>query len=288
MLPRRREVEPVESLRRGRRSHALLTSAGLAWLSTLAPWSEAHGQSSEATPSPAPFQIVDNSFFMEEAFNQEPGVFQNILGFVSSEDGTWEVAFTQEWPAGTQRHQISYTVPLAGGPGPSGIGDVLIHYRFQALTETAARPAFAPRLSFILPTGDEDDGLGTGHVGVQTNFPLSKQVGDVYLHWNAGLTYQRQEGLDLWTPNVGTSAIWRVFPMLNLMLETVLHFQEVPAGPGSTIRETVWFLSPGVRGGWNLGDHQLVVGAALPLALTDAADDLAFFGYLSYELPFRR
>lgn len=163
-----------------------------------------------------------------------------------------------------------------------------MHYRVQALTETPARPAFAPRLSLILPTGEEDDGLGRRHVGAQTDVPFSKQFGDVYVHWNAGLTYERHEGHDVWTPNLGTSAIWRMIPMLNLMLETVVLFEEVSAAPRGTVRETVWFISPGVRGGWNLGDHQLVLAGGVALGLTNAADDVALFGYLSYELPFRK
>lgn len=237
--------------------------------------------------TPRPFEILDNSFFIEEAFNQEKGVFQNILGLVRSEGGAWELAFTQEWPVGTQRHQLSYTVPFTGGEGRLGVGNVFLHYRWQAWTETRARPAISPRLSLILPTGDEPSGFGDGRVGVQANLPLSKQIGDLYTHWNVGVTYHPHEQVDLWEPNFGASLVWRARPMVHLLVETVALFEEAN-GPAGTARETAWFVSPGVRAGWNLGEHQLVLGGAVALGLTDAADDTALFAYFSYELPFRR
>ena len=36
----------------------------------------------------------------------------------------------------------------------------------------------APRLSLILPTGSEEEGRGTGSLGLQTNLPLSYVLSD--------------------------------------------------------------------------------------------------------------
>ena len=62
-----------------------------------------------------------------------------------------------------------------------------MNYRWQAVTESDSTPAFSPRLSVILPTGDEA-GLGNGNVGWQVNLPFSKQFGNAYVHWNGGFT----------------------------------------------------------------------------------------------------
>src|SRR5262245_48740936 len=53
--------------------------------------------------------IQDNSFLLEEAYNQEPGVVQHISFFTyAAESEAWLYAFTQEWPApGDARHQLS-------------------------------------------------------------------------------------------------------------------------------------------------------------------------------------
>ena len=52
--------------------------------------------------------------------------------------------------------------------------------------------------------------------------------------------------------------------MFNLMLESVLRFDELSDEDG-TSRETTFTLSPGVRGGWNFGDQQVILGAAVPI-----------------------
>lgn len=233
-----------------------------------------------------PFEIQDNSFLVEEAFNQERGVFQNIFGFMRS-DGAWELAFTQEWPAPSQTHQLSYTMPFGGYSGENGLGDVLLNYRYQALMESASRPAFSPRFSLILPTG----GLSRGHdrVGFQMNLPFSKQAGDVYFHWNGGFTshpvVDSPDGphMSLFSPHLAASAIWRARPMMHLMLESVFESAEEVSG-----RQSLLTFSPGFRIGKDRGDAQVVFGAALPVTFQAGDSDASILLYFSYELPFRR
>ena len=50
-------------------------------------------------------QIQDNSFLIEEAYNQEAGVVQHISAFSRAEGGAWLYTFTQEWPLGGIDHQ---------------------------------------------------------------------------------------------------------------------------------------------------------------------------------------
>lgn len=243
--------------------------------------------------SATPFEILDNSFLVEEAFNQEAGIFQNIFGLIRI-GGGWEMVFTQEWPVGGQTHQFSYGVPVVGASDGRGPGDVLINYRWQASTEAGGRPAFSPRISLILPTGDTDRGRGSGTVGLQTNLPFSRQVGDFYVHWNAGLTWLPGveasligEDVTLTSPHLGASAIWRARPLIHLMLESIVLWEQSALADGTTTRERAATLSPGVRAGWNFGDQQLVLGLAVPVTFSGGESDTGIFGYASYELPFR-
>lgn len=218
------------------------------------------------------WEILDNSFLVEEAFNQEEGVFQNILTWTRVRTHSWQAAFTQEWPVPGVNHQLSYTVPFARSDGVGGLNDVMLNYRYQMLTETARRPAFAPRASLILPTGREADGLGDGTVGLEFNLPASKQFGPLYVHANAGLR---------WLPDIerrgflAASGIWRATPMFNVMLEAVDQFDE-----GMTV-------SPGFRRAWNLGEKQIVFGLALPVSRSGGSSEVSVLSYFSYELPFR-
>src|SRR4051812_47941667 len=62
--------------------------------------------------------IQDNSFLIEEAYNQEEGVVQHILNVVyaldhhaPNDERSLAFIFTQEWPVFSQTHQFSYTIP---------------------------------------------------------------------------------------------------------------------------------------------------------------------------------
>jgi hypothetical protein len=223
--------------------------------------------------------IADNRILLEEAYNQEGGVVQHISTFSRPEDGSaWDFGFTQEWPFRGMRHQLSYAVPVlhADGSG-TGLGDVLLNYRYQLVGDGETALHVSPRLSVILPSGSEDEARGTGSVGLQTNLPVSYVLSDALAtHWNAGLTLEGRSG-DL-DANLGASAVWRVHRSVNLMLETVWE----------SAQDDVVLLNPGVRWAFDFDSGlQIVPGVAYTVALGGGEAD-ALFLYLSFEHPFRR
>jgi hypothetical protein len=224
-----------------------------------------------------PQHIADNSFLIEEAYNQEAGVVQHINNFVPEEAGdSWLYVFTQEWPLGGMRHQLSYAVPLVSPEEfGAGLGDILLNYRYQAVGDGASALHIAPRISLVLPTGSEANGRGSGATGIQGNLPLSYEVNDALeVHSNTGFVFDGDSGaLDA---RLGASGVLRVHPRFNVLLETAW---------GSD--EDIVFLNPGVRWAIDAGSLQIVPGLAYTLALTSGASD-AFFLYLSLEHPFRR
>ncbi len=237
-----------------------------------------------------PFEITDNSFFVEEAFNQEPGIFQNAFTVRTGDGGDWAAGFTQEWPLFSQTHQLSFTIPYASASGESGVGDLAVHYRIQALHERRGSPAFSPRLSVILPSGSASQGLGSGSPGWEVNLPFSKQLGDLYLHWNAGFTHVPAAEVDgvarnLLTPRLAASGIWRTHPMFNLLLEGVVEW-EAMTDMGATGRTRAITILPGFRTGWNAGDTQTIVGVGVPVTFATGQTEAGLFVYFSYELPF--
>jgi len=241
--------------------------------------------------------LQDNSFLIEEAYNQDPGVVQNIVNGVWNRDsGDWALSFTQEWPVPDQRNQLSYTVLYQWGhPGPeSGLGPLMLNYRYQALTEDAHRPAFAPRLSVLLPTGSLEDELGTGSTGIQVGLPLSKQL---TRHWEVNLNlggtlFPSAEAPDdpgrrerLLDGSAGVSAIWQPYDAINFLCELLVSQTQEITRRG-TAYHTHPLVNPGVRVGWNgAGGVQWVVGAGVPLGFGGDAGQLGVFLYLSAELP---
>jgi hypothetical protein len=242
--------------------------------------------------------IQDNSFLLEEAYNQEPGVVQHISLFSRQwPDGSWQYAFTQEWPVRGQRHQLSYTLALAhaGDGGATSFGDTLLNYRYQLVGSGETRLAIAPRLSLLLPTGRSRDGLGTGGVGVQTSFPLSLVLGARWVtHFNAGFT-RVGHAEDPTGDTAGTSAVYLGQSLifltsthLNLMVESLWSRSEAVVGPGRTEWQESSVVSPGLRWAYNFPSGlQIVPGLALPIGLGTHSGEKTLLVYLSFEHPFR-
>lgn len=235
--------------------------------------------------------VQDNSCLVEEAYNQEAGVVQHI-GCLRRQGRDWFFSFTQEWPIGSQAHQFSYTVPYSWlrseGQRTQGIGDVMLNYRYQAIYESAAAPAFAPRVSLILPTGNWDKGTGNGSLGYQVLFPLSKIVSDrVTLHANVGVTsYFDVQGRQPTSYLVGASVIYAVTRDFNLMLESLREWSESVNEAREIERENSFTISPGARYAFNLQAGQLVVGAGVPIRFTKERPDYGIMLYTSFEHNF--
>ena len=202
-----------------------------------------------------PLPIQDNSFLIEEAYNQESGVVQHIFTFLRSRDGSYVSTFTQEWPVHGLAHQLSYTLPVQRTGG-----DALLNYRYQLAGDGNARLAIAPRLSLMKRR--------SGGYGFDANLPVSVAVSDRFVtHWNAGAT--KIDHTTSWF--AGASAIAAPLPKVHLMLETRYDGK-------------VLTVSPGVRWAHDVGKLQVVPGIAMPIGSDRSR---AVFAYLSLEHPFR-
>ena len=245
--------------------------------------------------------IQDNSFLVEEAYNQETGVVQHISTFTRyQETKDWIYTFTQEWPVFSQTHQLSFTLPWqrlgASLDGKQAFGDVALNYRYQLVGDGDAKVALSPRLSVLLPTGDEKIGYGHGATGIQIMFPLSLVLTDsLVAHSNLGATRtpnaKNALGDTATTQDValGQSFIWLANPRFNVMLEYVYTRAEAVTGPGQTQRQSASFISPGIRWAYNFPSGlQIVPGIALPIGVGASRGEKAVFLYLSFEHPFTK
>jgi hypothetical protein len=245
-----------------------------------------------------PEAIEDNSFLIEEAFNQGPRVVQHITaGQRGDLDGqSAELSFTQEWPAPSQRHQLSFTVNqgLGDGQGLGDWGDLLLNYRFQ-WPVGREHLAVAPRLSLILPADNDFAEVDAAGLGLEVNLPVSyRWSADWIGHFNLGGSYQRGSlrGLagaptrSLAAAFAGGSVIWLAQPRLNLLFEAVVEEAEELTPTGGTERFTSTIVSPGLRTAFDRGELQIVPGLALPVQFEDGEQTVGAFVYLSFEHPF--
>jgi len=281
-------------------SSSLFRSVALALLVLL---SVAHSQegpvASLGFQGPPPIQ--DNSFLLEEAYNQEDGVIQHISSFTRlSDTHDWVYSFTEEWPVpGHPRHQVSYTMLAAHNGGfpdsGAGLGDFGLNYRFQLIGSGESKVAFAPRFTVLFPTGSSSQGRSLGGVAWQGNLPLSIELSKKFVtHWNAGATIvpnARNAAGDEATASSysgGASVVWLAHPQFNVLLESLFVRAQSIEGPGQTPWSNSVLVSPGVRWAFNLrGGLQIVPGVAVPVGVGPSAGQTGVFVYLSLEHPFR-
>jgi hypothetical protein len=235
-------------------------------------------------------RIEDNSFLIEEAYNQDPGVIQHISSFQFMKDHSWIYTFTDEWPVPGRKHQLSTTIPLLNN-GQTGLGDILLNYRYQAIYRN--RFAFSPRFSLIFPTGSWQKGLGAGVIGYQLSLPFSFLLSTkIATHYNLGVTFtpgiknNDNSGSDQTVYNYGLSAILLLNKNFNLMFEVAGNRTYITSANSKTTTTNSLFINPGMRYAFNFKSGlQIVPGLAVPVGLGSSNGESGVYAYLSFEHP---
>jgi Putative MetA-pathway of phenol degradation len=243
--------------------------------------------------------IQDNSFLIEESYNQAPGVVQHISLFRKDpRTGEWAASFTQEWPVGGERHQLSYSLTylrVASDAGDfTGFGDLALNYRLQLVGGGEARVAMAPRLTIFLPSGSASKGLGTGGTGLQLGIPVSVVLSDRFVaHGNVGLTWTSAEKdtagdeANVFSGYAGGSLVWLARSNFNVMLETLWSRGQIVVAPHRKSTDSSAFVSPGIRWSYDFPSGlQIVPGIAAPIGVGPSHGRYGILVYLSFEHPF--
>ena len=239
--------------------------------------------------------VRDNSFLIEEAYNQEQGVIQHIQAMQF--DRTFKDAscsFTEEWPVSSDVHQVSLTIPYGfSGENKFVLNDLLVNYRYQLVSREHL--FLAPRLSVILPSGNSPVKGNAGMSGFQVNIPVSFEISrKLTIHANIGntstwltgkrhaLSREKSESLAY-----GMSMIYFLNHSVNLLVETIhsASFNENYSGSNEIEKTTI--ISPGIRFAIDFSSGmQIVPGMAFPYELHSKTN--SYFLYLSVEHPFKK
>jgi hypothetical protein len=221
--------------------------------------------------------IQDNSLLTEEAYNQDPHVVQHINLFQrDTRTHDWIYTFTQEWPAPSLTHQLSYTIPIQTG---NRIGDVALNYRYQLAGNSESEFAATPRFTVRLPTGDWRRGEGNGAFGYDADIAISvAPVEQWNFHFDAGaITIPHSHGMSH-AFALADNIVWLPRKRVNVMVETVFQRSD---GANSLL------VSPAVRWAYNYSNGlQIVPAIGFPIGLGPSAGERSVILYLSFEHPF--
>lgn len=240
--------------------------------------------------------IEDNSFLLDEAYNQDIDMYQTILRhqnqLVSDET---ESTFEFEVPM-TAEHQLSIEIPLfkEHRSFETKPGDTLLLW--QIVTSNNVKSRSVDRLGFVVPTGDVDQETGYGVPGVQYLKALSIELGRNWQnHWN--FQYQLQPngkagGTEV-TQNVhigtlGSSVAYYINDHCDFLFETMYKHRKRPRFGGKIRSLNELYLNPGFRFEKRLEWNQtkMVPGISLPIEVLNERTDFGFMLYLSFEPHF--
>ena len=249
-----------------------------------------------AFPLLASAKIEDNSFLLEEAYNQEWGVYQFIQKYQTSNKGNIEYSFENEIPISDKVHQFSYEFARikSDGQSQSKFGDTTLNYRWQPLNKDGF--LLAERIGLIVPTGNVAEGTSSGVVGFEFMQAATLTLSDRWMnHWNLGfevLPNAKTAGHSARGTQSGftaaTSLIYLLSDNFNLMMEALVQTgQSINADETKEISSSVT-LNPGVRWAWDFDwkDTQIVPGVSFPTEILNDRTEHSVLVYLSIEPKF--
>lgn len=241
-----------------------------------------------ASTANAQTKLQQNSFLLEEAYNQDIDIYQhfNIMRLDPIAE-TWNNSFTVEIPLQSLTHQLSILAPASKvnllHDSEAGLGDVQLGYKYQWIDEDPL--AAAPHVRLILPTGDSEKNLGHNALGARATLPVSYNPNDQWsFHANlgAGLTPNAKnyndDKADLVSIQYGSSAVYSPKPNLNLMIELAGANEQDVTGSNKTEWNDSFYISPGAAFSFETtSGMQIVPGLAIPMDVASSSYEILFY-----------
>lgn len=231
-------------------------------------------------------RVEDNSFLLEEAYNQNPGEIQLIQRYQTFQHERPEYGVEIEAPITDNTHQFSLAIGRQ-----ENLSDLEVGYRFQAINVEGKM--LTEGLRIILPTGslrNESDHGVVGYEWLQSATVVFNEK--ISNHWNLGVrVYPNAESPstsdDRTLTNFigGTSLVYYYQEDLNFLLEGLFESEEMIDDRGEIESEVRFTLNPGVRFAWNIDwqKSQIVPGIAFPVVFNDEKTNPGVFFYFSWE-----
>ena len=217
--------------------------------------------------------IEDNSFLLEEAYNQKKDEYQFIHYYQSSKEGEQEYFFQLEAPLTHETHQLSFDFSyLRPSEIPEfTVSDTQLNYRYQAMKIN--EHMLTERLTLVIPTGSERYDSGSGEYAFSFMQSATFPLGERYMnHWNLGATIYPHATTGI---TAGTSIVYLYKDDLNFLAETLIETDHES--------DTSFYLNPGFRFALDGEKGQLVPGIAFPFQYTENKIFPGVFVYLSVE-----
>ena len=205
------------------------------------------------------------------------------------------MTFNEELPLGSEKHQLSITLPAQlvgnGTEKYKGLGDVQFEYGYSILGDSTTRVTISPGIGLTLPTGNARKELGAGSTGVSFKLPVSVMLTKRFASnstfettFTKSARNAEDERANTFGYEFGQSFVWFAKPKLNFLVEAVWESSQEVIGQGLKEYEREFLISPGVR--WaHVFKSGLIVspGVAVPIGIGPSRGEKGIFFYISFE-----
>jgi hypothetical protein len=210
--------------------------------------------------------IEDNSFLIEEAYNQDSGVYQFIQMYQATKQDDYE--FSSEMPLTDRVHQLSLDLSMRrSDKNVQELNETKLNYRWQPINREII--LVADRLGLVAP-------VGQGSYGIENVLASTWKINEIWVnHWNIGYRLHPDKNAFL----LAGSMIYLLSDKFNVLFETMLKKDEV----------TTLQINPGIR--FDIGDQfeetQIIPGISLPIQILNGQQAAGILLYLSFEPKFK-
>ena len=239
--------------------------------------------------------VVDNSFLLEEAYQQPSGTYQFIQTYQTAfkKGSGYDYGFALEAPITDLVHQFSFSGTRSRSEDVShgSMSDITINYRYQPYNRDGK--LVTERFGLILPTGRVDQGSGRGVLGFEFMQAATIIFSERWAnHWNLGVSLfprakfsDTQKRTTLTEVKAGTSWVYFLQDDINLMMELFLETEQTLNEDNEQETEMSVTLSPGIRFGksYDWKEMEVVPGFGFPVQFAESNTDVGMILYLSFE-----
>ncbi len=131
---------------------------------------------------------------------------------------------------------VNYEFP--NGISNDGFGDVEVEFQLLTYEDIFGYPYFIPHVSFTLPTGDEDKGLGQDGTVITFGLSYGSTIND-WIDWVLDVSYVANPDVNDQVL-LANSYVWNISEEFGLVTE-IVYREAILEGEGSTVIATAGF-----------------------------------------------
>ncbi|MFH1367782.1 MAG: transporter [Elusimicrobiota bacterium] len=200
------------------------------------------------------------------------------IGSVLFGDKLQEIPFQLSYTAG-KNIEVGGRWGVKNFDGHFGISDLLLGMKYGFLEETINKPSVIGEIGFSLPTADQNNGLGTGSVGLLLNWAIEKRIETLTGYFGLGMAMYSENSDkvqygNIFSYHVGAGSQYNKLLRIHMEFKGFNHGAAKTAGIQTLDNYQEMYLAPGANYNWT--KQNMILSGSLLFGLTPESHKLGF------------